>query len=130
VATDLDPRQVAVARTRRPPGAAVRHAVMDASRMALGTARFDLVIAQYMLHHVPDWPGLLQETARVLRPGGHLLWLDFALPGWLVRSHHAGPFHGPSVTAACAAAGLTRVRYEGPALGVGTQRAVFRKGSP
>jgi ubiquinone/menaquinone biosynthesis C-methylase UbiE len=134
VATDLDPREVAVAHARRPPGAPVRHAVMDASRMALRGDRFDLVVAQLMLHHVPDWPGALAEAGRLLRPGGHLVWVDFALPGCLARllaplSARAGVFSLAGVTAACAQAGLALVRHDGPgALGLGLHRALFRKG--
>lgn len=136
VATDFDLRQVAVAHARRPPGADLHHAVMDASRMSLRAERFDLVVAQFMLHHVPDWEGAIREVARVLRPGGHLAWVDFALPDWLVRrlaarSPHLGPFHGPAVVAACAAVRLVPVWGEGPgALGLGVRRVVFRKKAP
>lgn len=115
-ATDLDPREVRVARARRPPGAALHGAVMDAAALALADGGFHLVVAQHMLHHVPDWTGALAETARVLTPGGRLVWIDFALPRPVAAclapfSRHVGVFTGSGVRAACEAAGL-RVRLD------------------
>src|SRR5579872_4910019 len=39
--------------------------------------QFDLVICALMLCHVPDLAQAVQEFARVLKPGGHLLITDF-----------------------------------------------------
>ena len=41
----------------------------------VGDATFDLVAAYSVLHHVPDYLGVLDELVRVLRPGG-VLHLD------------------------------------------------------
>ncbi|NIP97679.1 MAG: class I SAM-dependent methyltransferase, partial [Akkermansiaceae bacterium] len=40
------------------------------------------------LRNMASWPGALAEMARVVRPGGLVLVLDFSLPGWPL----AGPY--------------------------------------
>jgi ubiquinone/menaquinone biosynthesis C-methylase UbiE len=117
VATDLDIRELRVARQRRPPGVSLSVAVMDAERLALAGERFDLVVAQHMLHHVPDWRAAIAEAARVLTPGGHLIWIDLALSPLLARllarfAHHGGVYTLDQVRAACAGAGLTERLHE------------------
>jgi demethylmenaquinone methyltransferase/2-methoxy-6-polyprenyl-1,4-benzoquinol methylase len=42
---------------------------------------FDAVIFTYLLRYVSDVPSTLRELARVLKPGGVMLSLDFAVPG-------------------------------------------------
>lgn len=49
-----------------------RYAVVDAQSIPFSSARFDAVIANHMLYHVPDRPRALSEIRRVLRPGGCL----------------------------------------------------------
>jgi demethylmenaquinone methyltransferase/2-methoxy-6-polyprenyl-1,4-benzoquinol methylase len=44
-------------------------------------AQFDLVTTGYGLRNVPELERALGEIARVLRPGGRLLSLDFNRPG-------------------------------------------------
>jgi ubiquinone/menaquinone biosynthesis C-methylase UbiE len=131
VATDLDIRELRVARGRRPPEASLHLAVMDAERLGLAGERFDLVVAQHMLHHVPDWPAAIGEAARVLRPGGHLVWIDFALPPFLARllarlARHGGLYTLAQVRAAFAGAGLTERLHERP-FPFGLHRMVLRK---
>jgi SAM-dependent methyltransferase len=48
------------------------YAGADAQRLPFDQARFDLVIANHLLYHVPDREGALAEIRRVLRPGGRL----------------------------------------------------------
>jgi demethylmenaquinone methyltransferase/2-methoxy-6-polyprenyl-1,4-benzoquinol methylase len=45
---------------------------------------FDAVIFTYLLRYVSDVPSTLRELARVLKPGGAMLSLDFAVPGPVV----------------------------------------------
>ena len=45
---------------------------------------FDAVIFTYLLRYVSDVPATLRGLARVLKPGGIMLSLDFAVPGPLV----------------------------------------------
>ena len=45
--------------------------------LPLEANQFDLVVCALMLCHVPNLSHAMQEFARVLRPGGHLLITDF-----------------------------------------------------
>jgi SAM-dependent methyltransferase len=45
---------------------------IDAQSIPFPDASFDVVIANYMLYHVPDRARAIGEMARVLRPGGRL----------------------------------------------------------
>ncbi len=46
--------------------------VIDAQSIPYADARFDIVIANHMLYHVPDRKQALAEIRRVLKPGGTL----------------------------------------------------------
>jgi len=46
--------------------------VADAQSLPFADDSFDLVIANYMLYHVPDIPQAVRELRRVLRPQGQL----------------------------------------------------------
>ncbi|MFO7697034.1 MAG: class I SAM-dependent methyltransferase [Anaerolineae bacterium] len=50
----------------------VSYAVSDAQFLPYSDERFDLVIANHMLYHVPDRGRALREFSRVLRSGGRL----------------------------------------------------------
>jgi phosphatidylethanolamine/phosphatidyl-N-methylethanolamine N-methyltransferase len=51
-------------------------AVMDAARLALADASFDVIVAQYVITTVPDPEGTLDEFMRVLRPGGEIVLVN------------------------------------------------------
>lgn len=51
---------------------AFRFAVLEAGDIPFGDGRFDVVIANHMLYHVPDLTQTLGEIRRVLKPGGRL----------------------------------------------------------
>jgi demethylmenaquinone methyltransferase/2-methoxy-6-polyprenyl-1,4-benzoquinol methylase len=80
IAADFSPEMLAVAR-----GKGVRETVWaDALQLPFETESFDCVTVAFGLRNMADWGQALREMARVLRPGGHLLVLDFSLPaGWL-----------------------------------------------
>jgi ubiquinone/menaquinone biosynthesis C-methylase UbiE len=82
--TDFDPEQVALARQNLevalvplPPTIVVEQG--DASRLQYPDQSFDLVVAHQVLHHLGGVPEILRgvdEIARVLRPGGRLLYVE------------------------------------------------------
>ena len=49
----------------------------DAQSLPFPEGSLDAVINVEASHCYPDFPGVLDEVARVLRPGGHLLYADF-----------------------------------------------------
>jgi SAM-dependent methyltransferase len=68
VAIDLSPRMVELARER-----GVDARVADVQELPFADGEFDVVVAAWMLYHVPDLDRGLAELARVLRPGGRLV---------------------------------------------------------
>ena len=68
VAIDLSPRMVELARER-----GIDASVADVQALPFADSAFDLVVAAWMLYHVPDLDRGLAEIARVLRPGGTLV---------------------------------------------------------
>ncbi len=71
--------------------------VADGMRLPLADGAFDVVTVAFGLRNMESWPAALAEMARVLRPGGHLLVLDFSMPPvplrWAYRPylHHVLP---------------------------------------
>jgi SAM-dependent methyltransferase len=68
VAVDLSPRMVDLARERD-----VDARVADVQALPFDDDSFEVVVAAWMLYHVPDLHRGLAEIARVLRPGGTLV---------------------------------------------------------
>jgi SAM-dependent methyltransferase len=54
-------------------GRAFKFEQIDAQSIPYPDETLDIVIANFMLYHVPDRPKALQEIHRVLKKGGHLL---------------------------------------------------------
>ena len=52
----------------------------DALHLPFADESFDVVTIAFGLRNMESWTGALQEMQRVLRPGGHLVVLDFSLP--------------------------------------------------
>ncbi len=78
--TDSDASQVCLARKRYSESQHLHFSVEDATNLTFGEARFDLVISHNVFHHIPNWQTAALEIARVLRPGGYLMWLDLTVP--------------------------------------------------
>jgi SAM-dependent methyltransferase len=68
VAIDVSERMVELARSR-----GVDARVGDVQELPFADGEFDLVVAAWVLFHVPDLDRGLAEIARVLRPGGRLV---------------------------------------------------------
>jgi len=62
--------------------------VADALHMPFDTDSFDVLTVAFGLRNMASWPDALKEMRRVVRPGGHLLILDFSLPTGILR----GPY--------------------------------------
>jgi demethylmenaquinone methyltransferase/2-methoxy-6-polyprenyl-1,4-benzoquinol methylase len=93
IGADFCPPMLAEARRK-----GVRHLVAgDGLRLPFAAGAFDVVTVAFGLRNMASWPDALTEMGRILRPGGHLLVLDFSLPPpplrWLYRPylHHVLP---------------------------------------
>ena len=87
-AVDLDPAQVhrAQRRLRAEPRASVK--VGDLSALPVEDGSVDAVADFGVLHHIPDWRAAVGEIARVLKPGGQLVFEEVtrhALDRWTYR---------------------------------------------
>lgn len=71
LAIDPDPRAFAFA-ARGPRARGLRVRQMDAAAVLATGERFDVVVSNHVLHHLSDAEvsALLEESARLLRPGG------------------------------------------------------------
>ena len=71
-------------------------ASMDAKALAVPNAKFDMVMCNSTVHHIPDPADLFREIARVVKPDGAVIVRDLARPetmdeAWsIVRSVAAG----------------------------------------
>jgi ubiquinone/menaquinone biosynthesis C-methylase UbiE/DNA-binding transcriptional ArsR family regulator len=109
---DLSREMLAVARVNLERAAlrncSIRQA--DMYQLPLAGASFDAVVIHQVLHYAENPAQVIAEAARVLRPGGRLVIVDFA-PHALefLRSEHAHRrlgFADAEMTAWCRAAGL------------------------
>lgn len=84
VGLDITLRMLQLAEAKQAPasGAArrVRFLGGDMTSLPFPPGAFDLVTTGYGLRNVPDLTGAISEIARVLKPGGRLLSLDFNRP--------------------------------------------------
>jgi ubiquinone/menaquinone biosynthesis C-methylase UbiE/DNA-binding transcriptional ArsR family regulator len=77
---DLSPAMLTIARSRL-DRAGLRHCTVrqgDIYDLAVARDSFDAVLIHQVLHYLDDGAGAVREAARVLRPGGRLLVVDFA----------------------------------------------------
>lgn len=77
---DMSLAMLALARARL-ERAGLRHCTVRQGNiydLALAKDGFDLAIVHQVLHFVDDGAGVIREAARVLRPGGRILVVDFA----------------------------------------------------
>ncbi len=70
-----------------------RTLVADALDLPFGDESFDVVTVAFGLRNMASYPEALAEMRRVLRPGGHLLILDFSLPEGILRRPYRWYLH-------------------------------------
>jgi demethylmenaquinone methyltransferase / 2-methoxy-6-polyprenyl-1,4-benzoquinol methylase len=84
VAADFSPRMIQIARDK-----GVRETIVaDALQLPFADGSFDCVTIAFGLRNIVDWSAALREMSRVLVTGGHVLVLDFSIPGSILR----GPY--------------------------------------
>jgi len=81
VGIDILEGNLAIARRDDGFDGRIRYEEGDAFALVFGDASFDLVVCRHMSQAVPDFPKVLAEITRVLRPGGwlHLLSEDYGM---------------------------------------------------
>ena len=86
IGLDVTKRMIELARAkasdrrRNGDGASLQFIVADMMALPLETSSVDVVTTGYGLRNVPELAPALDEIARVLKPGGRLLSLDFNRP--------------------------------------------------
>lgn len=88
VGIDVTPQMLAVAREKFARVPEVAFTFAQAETLPFSSGSFDAVVSCNMLHHVRAADVLLRECARVLRPGGHLVLLDWCRDPWHCRLAH------------------------------------------
>ena len=71
-------------RRKLPADAPVRPLRMDSTHLAAPDARYDRALVFFLLHEQPshDRERTLSEVMRVVRPGGTIVIVDYAMPRW------------------------------------------------
>ncbi|MDB4757309.1 ubiquinone/menaquinone biosynthesis methyltransferase [Akkermansiaceae bacterium] len=59
--------------------------VEDAMNLSFKDGTFDVVTAAFGLRNMENWQKALREMGRVIKPGGHLLVLDFSQPRGILK---------------------------------------------
>ena len=85
---DVAPGMITVAREKLTRWPQTAFTVAPGETLPFGREGFDVVVCANMLHHVRDPKQVLQECARVLRPGGRLVLVDWCRDFW-----HCAWFH-------------------------------------
>lgn len=109
VGLDQSPQMLAGAQTRlaRNERLAERVSLVrgEAERLSFGDGEFDHLTFTYLLRYVDDPGATMTELARVVKPGGRIASLEFAVPGhtvwrglWRLYTHVGLPTLGRAVS--------------------------------
>lgn len=89
VGADFSPKMIQIARSK-----GVRETIVaDALRLPFEEQSFDCVTIAFGLRNIADWGAALREMSRVLTPNGHVLVLDFSIPGSVLRAPYRFYLH-------------------------------------
>jgi demethylmenaquinone methyltransferase/2-methoxy-6-polyprenyl-1,4-benzoquinol methylase len=115
VGVDRSPEMLAEARRR--VSERVRLVEGDARALPFADASFDGLTVTYLLRYVEDPAATLRELARVVRPGGTIASLEFAVPGaarplWELYVRNGLPLLGRLISPGWAEVG----RFLGPSI--------------
>jgi ubiquinone/menaquinone biosynthesis C-methylase UbiE len=83
VGVDVDPEQIALARSTAGGRTDVLFITADATLLPFEEGRFDVVATNKTTHHVRRWSSALAEMRRVLKPHGYFVYGDLKAPSWL-----------------------------------------------
>jgi demethylmenaquinone methyltransferase/2-methoxy-6-polyprenyl-1,4-benzoquinol methylase len=67
--------------------------VADGMCLPFDDQMFDALTIGYGLRNMASWEGALREFCRVIKPGGHLVVLDFSLPKGMMRAPYRCYLH-------------------------------------
>ena len=79
IAADVSPNFLTQIRQRYPESAVTTLQLNGANLSGISDASIDVVAIYSVLHHVPDYLGIIEESMRVLKPGG-ILYIDHEVP--------------------------------------------------
>ncbi len=74
-ATGIDPNRKAIEQAREKGGGA-DYIIGTTENAGLESRSFDLVYFGYSLHHIPDMAGALDDTLKLIKPGGRIVILE------------------------------------------------------
>lgn len=80
IGTDFTPEMIALARKKGSASTCARFAVADTLQLPFADARFDAVSVAFGIRNVADWRRGVAEMARVAKPGGKIVILEFSQP--------------------------------------------------
>lgn len=92
IGADINPDMMRLAEPKRPSGVDnVEFVACDAGALPFPDAHFDRITCVYAGRGFPDFPAVVSEVHRVLKPDGHFWNLDFARPpqAWWDWSYRA-----------------------------------------
>lgn len=85
VGTDAEADRIETAKRKNEGIERLSFLLADATALPFRDGTFDLVLAQNVFHHIPDWRAAAEEVARVTEPGGAFLFSDITGPGTLMK---------------------------------------------
>jgi ubiquinone/menaquinone biosynthesis C-methylase UbiE len=85
VGTDAETDRIETSRRKNADIDNLSFLIADATSLPFDDGSFDLLLAQNVFHHIPDWRAAAEEVARVTRPGGIFMFSDILGTGALIR---------------------------------------------